>query len=119
VPDPDLLTITHTDRDALHRAAAVIGRIVAAYDAATTPIVAPLTGTATLTGDLATQLVPATKPAHSKGKPYTPAQRERALAKIRKHTRRKHKHPIAATATETGIPHKTLIRFARDAGLVK
>jgi len=83
----------------------------------------PTNRTATRTETVVVALVvlaaATTKPAHRKGKPYTPAQRERALAKIRKHTRRKHKHPIAATAQETGIPHKTLMRFARDAGLVK
>lgn len=60
----------------------------------------------------------AARPAHKQGKPYTAAQRERILGKVRKHQRRKHKHPVTAAAAEAGLPHQTVMRWARDAGLV-
>lgn len=62
---------------------------------------------------------PAPAKPKARRKPYSATQKAAAPAKVRKHQRRKHKHPVAAAAAESCVPHKTVMTWARAAGLVK
>ena len=137
MPKTEPARFTAEDRDAAARIIALLSRLVGGYDAADwfpytptwtithsaasgppsgTPGVVPLDGAATLKGAKAPEVVAAAK-ARPRSQPYTTAQRDRALAKMRKHVKAKHKNPAAAAAAETGLPQTTIRRWARDAGL--
>lgn len=102
------LTLTDEDRAALAAVATFLPKLIDAYDQNRACLLGAPKG-----GDTADRAHPAKRA----GK-HAPGTKRALLAAVRKSRRTGHRHPVADAANQLGLPHKTAMRWARDAGLV-